>query len=395
VDWTAVQDEDDMPAAVEITRTSHAVLWDTISQDMRNVGNVTSIVRCEHYELWESFVREKKTVVKRMARRGGWDGRWTTGGGCRYSGAGASDTVWDMSTTADVHERLLFHTARAPVETIFEEGFDTRLSSPGNFGRGIYFSDDPVKCDWYWRGGTGSRVMFVAQVVLGDAKVYPRGQNDQRLTREPERNPSAMEGHQGRPAGAHAAQRHSTDRYDSVRGHISTADEFVVYQNARAFPMYAVHYTPSASSRVPALMSRAAASSARPVGRPEDAAAVAAASRRAAAAALAAADTRRREAEAEAEEQRELERALAISLRNKTHGADERQEMEEVELAAALEMSLASSAVPAPTQPAFSADDVSELVEWGFSEEDVRRMLEATGGDKDAAANLLLGELGG
>ena len=58
-------------------------------------------------------------------------------------------------------------------------------------------------------------------------------------------------------------------------------------------------------------------------------------------------------------------------------------------------MSLASSAVPAPTQPAFSADDVSELVEWGFGEEDVRRMLEATGGDKDAAADLLLGELGG
>ena len=33
------------------------------------------------------------------------------------------------------------------------------------------------------------------------------------------------------------------DRYDSVRGHMHIGDEFVVYQNARAFPMFAVYYT--------------------------------------------------------------------------------------------------------------------------------------------------------
>merc|ERR1712025_1154073 len=115
------------------------------------------------------------------------------------------------------------------VGAIFEEGFDTRMSSPGNFGRGIYFSDDPKKCDWYCKGGVGARVMFVAQVILGDAKVYPRGQNDQRLTREPERNPH------------YTSRDQRSDRYDSVQGHITVADEFVIYQNARAFPMFAVH----------------------------------------------------------------------------------------------------------------------------------------------------------
>jgi len=60
--------------------------------------------------------------------------------------------------------------------------------------------------------------MFIAQVLLGEAKVFPRGQNDCSLTREP----------------AH---------HDSVRGHMSVGDEFVVYQNARAFPMFAVYYT--------------------------------------------------------------------------------------------------------------------------------------------------------
>ena len=34
-----------------------------------------------------------------------------------------------------------------------------------------------------------------------------------------------------------------TDRYDSVQGYIRVGDEFVVYQNARAFPMFAVYYT--------------------------------------------------------------------------------------------------------------------------------------------------------
>ena len=161
-----------------------------------------------------------------------------------------------------MQERRLFHTTGASVSAIFEEGFDTRLSAAGNFGRGIYFSDSPKKCDRYWRGGAGDRVMFVAQVVLGDAKVYPRGQNDRRLTREPERRAADSTAHDDQrrasqspaPAtprfggasggGAAAGQVHSTDRFDSVQGHINTADEFVIYQNARAYPMFAVTYTP-------------------------------------------------------------------------------------------------------------------------------------------------------
>ena len=40
---------------------------------------------------------------------------------------------------------------------------------------------------------------------------------------------------------------------------------------------------------------------------------------------------------------------------------------------------------------AADAADVAELVSWGFEESAVRSALEAAGGDKEAAANMLLG----
>lgn len=184
VEWTEVLCEDDLPAGVEIDRDTET--FARLTREMSGVGNVTSILRCEDYDLWESFVREKKKIVKKLNRGDHFTG-WNIGPHCYHSGAGKELTAYDGS--AHLHERLLFHTANASVATIFEEGFDTRLSSAGNFGRGIYFSDNPKKCDRYWKGGAGPRVMFVVQVVLGDAKIYPRGQNDPRLTREPERNP--------------------------------------------------------------------------------------------------------------------------------------------------------------------------------------------------------------
>ena len=116
-------------------------------------------------------------------------------------------------------------------------------------------SDNPRKCDAYWRGQhddapqDGSRVIFVAQVLLGESKIYRKGQTDQALVREPERNASKMatygsSRHAFGYRGSQPNQQHSTDRYDSVQGHINVADEYIVYTNSRAYPMFAVTYKP-------------------------------------------------------------------------------------------------------------------------------------------------------
>ena len=322
-EWTEVQCEDDLPATVEIPADTET--FDRLKRELSIVGNVTSVLRCEDYDLWESFVREKKKIVKKLQRSDRFT-CWHVGQHCYHSGAGMLGLTNDC-----LHERLLFHTANATVAAIFEEGFDTRLASPGNFGRGIYFSDDPKKCDRYWKGGAGTRVMFVAQVILGDAKVYPRGQNDQQLTREPERDPH-------RPG-----RDRRSDRYDSVQGHISVADEFVIYQNARAFPMFAVHYEPLARARP---VARAAPVLGAPLPRGAETARFQRVSvgtehflapNREETATEMQARRAARQAAQEAEEH-ELERALQLSL--ESHN---KRETADLQLAAALELSLASA----------------------------------------------------
>ena len=262
--WSVVTRIDqDAPAAVELTARSHPELWASLSSQVACVGEVSKIVRCEDADLWSTFVLEKKKLVKRWRARAAKDqmsDEWRCGPGCWTSGAG---TQLDRAprSSGPLEERVLFHTANAPIPAIFEEGFDMRLAAPGNFGRGIYLSDDPRKCDAYWRGQhhdaprDGSRVIFVAQVLLGESKIYRKGQNDRTLVREPERERAAT-GSSG--FGYQQNRRHSTDRYDSVQGHINTADEFIIYQNSRAYPMFAIEYVPkrrAVSAVVPGAMS--------------------------------------------------------------------------------------------------------------------------------------------
>ena len=197
--WTKVISEDDSPTAVplEATNPAHRELWDSIVCSMQEVGDVVCVARNEHYDLWESFVQEKRKVMRKLSRSGRWNvsskgcPTWNVGSGCDVCDTGGASAIAECygndATATVLHERPLFHTTAATTETIFQDGFDSRLSNAGNFGRGIYFSDDPKKCDQYWRGPSDTRVMFIAQVLLGEAKVYPRGQSDVGLTREPER----------------------------------------------------------------------------------------------------------------------------------------------------------------------------------------------------------------
>lgn len=196
--WVKVRGVDDSPTAVplEATNPAHRELWDSIVCTMETVGEVICIARNEHYDLWESFVQEKMKMMRRHSRSGRWRGTWNVGSGCYPCGSGSSGAIPERYCNSNdfevLHERALFHTTGATTETIFRDGFDSRLSNAGSFGRGIYFSDDPKKCDHYWRGHSkDTRVMFIAQVLLGEAKAYPRGQSDQHLTREPERDGGA------------------------------------------------------------------------------------------------------------------------------------------------------------------------------------------------------------
>ena len=220
--WSRVRSDEDPPAAVELNAHSHEDLWSSLSASISCVGELVKIVRCESPDLWSTFVLEKKKLVKQFRARAAKEQRsneWRCGPGCWPSGAAEINSV-----PGPAEERLLFHTANASVDAIFQEGFDLRLASAGNFGRGIYFSDDPRKCDQYWKGrnsdapSDGTRVMFVAQVLLGESKVYNRGQTDHALVREPERNDRYQ---------CRFSQQHSTDRFDSVQGFISIADEYV------------------------------------------------------------------------------------------------------------------------------------------------------------------------
>jgi Poly(ADP-ribose) polymerase catalytic domain len=56
----------------------------------------------------------------------------------------------DDQVDESVNEYYLFHgTTEAIVEAIEKQGFEDRLSSPGLFGRGMYFAESSTKADQY------------------------------------------------------------------------------------------------------------------------------------------------------------------------------------------------------------------------------------------------------
>lgn len=145
-----------------ITRRYHLIDLAKGSEEWLYVSNpltarefvVARVQRIQNASLWQRFQSEKQLMMQ---------GR---------------------PTGFEVNERLLYHTSKADKVVICEEGLDQRLSRAGNFGAGIYFSDDPQKCNAYWIG-SHDRIMFACRVLLGDIKVYPSGQSDVGLRREP------------------------------------------------------------------------------------------------------------------------------------------------------------------------------------------------------------------
>ena len=81
--------------------------WDTVSRPLAQAGfNVVSVQRIQNETLWQRLCFEKQQMLK---------------------------------VRPSCNERFLYHTSRAEVSVICEEGLDPRLSQNGLFGTGIYF----------------------------------------------------------------------------------------------------------------------------------------------------------------------------------------------------------------------------------------------------------------
>lgn len=81
---------------------------------------------------------------------------------------------WISSETDNVNDRLLYHgTDEAAAQSIKKYGFDSRYyNNHGNYGRGVYFADDPAKSHTYTKvNPNGERFMFIVRVALGQQEV--------------------------------------------------------------------------------------------------------------------------------------------------------------------------------------------------------------------------------
>lgn len=107
-----------------------------------------------------------------------------------------------------LNETILYHTTKAPLETLCGHGFTTRFSVKGLFGApAIYLTDSMVKANRYapsFGDISQIRAMIRCRVVLGNVKEFPVGHTCTSLKRAP----------QG---------------FQSVKGFISAGHEFVVY----------------------------------------------------------------------------------------------------------------------------------------------------------------------
>lgn len=129
----------------------------------------------------------------------------------------------------DLNIQYLYHGTNVDLDRICEEGLDQRLSRMGYFGKGIYFSDNPLKCVHYSEDCTSPAEAYIlmCRVILGTTKVYRSGCYDTTLKREPEKED----------------QSDGWRYYDSVMGCPKDFNEYVVYENRRALIEYIISFT--------------------------------------------------------------------------------------------------------------------------------------------------------
>ena len=126
--------------------------------------------------------------------------------------------------------QLLWHgTSKTDPKLIYEGevGFDIRYSGEGNkWGPAIYFAKNAsYSHGCSWTNPQGEKVMFLADVLLGD---YIQMPSDDRLKMPPPKNDG------------------SGLLYDSIKGVTGNppSDVYMVYLSSKAYPRYLVTYTP-------------------------------------------------------------------------------------------------------------------------------------------------------
>eukprot|EP00051_Salpingoeca_urceolata_P023659 m.406082 g.406082 ORF g.406082 m.406082 type:complete len:718 (+) comp20134_c1_seq48:409-2562(+) len=126
----------------------------------------------------------------------------------------------------DANEQALYHCTRADLADICSEGLDYRYSnSTGNLGPGLYFSNNPLKCDSYAKPGAPP-VVLRCHVTLGKVKTYPKGSSDRNLRVEP-------------------------PGFQSVKGWFSVADEWCVKNSDQVYVSHLVFYEATHVARQP------------------------------------------------------------------------------------------------------------------------------------------------
>jgi hypothetical protein len=94
-----------------------------------------------------------------------------------------------------------------------EEGFDTKFSQSGMWGRGIYFAEKSSYSDKYaFKFKNGDRGMFLALVNLGSEIFVEYNENSTRKMIEP------------------------LGDNDSIKGFTNESNVYVVYANKKAYP---------------------------------------------------------------------------------------------------------------------------------------------------------------
>jgi len=114
--------------------------------------------------------------------------------------------------------QYLYHMSKVSKKEICEYGLDLRYSRVGLFGNGIYFSDDPRKCDSYWtpRIPAVDKYMYKCRVFLGKIYEYKEGIRDSTLIHPPR-------------------------GYDSVKG-IINYPELIIYDSNYVIPEFICTY---------------------------------------------------------------------------------------------------------------------------------------------------------
>ncbi|KAL9653415.1 hypothetical protein ABK040_002051 [Willaertia magna] len=124
--------------------------------------------------------------------------------------------------------RPLFHGTRATdPEFIYngQDGFDTRFSDAGMWGKGTYFACNASYSNGYafTDNQLGCKVFFLADVLLGDSVKIDNG--DKTLVIPPIKTNTKP-----------------PIRYDSVKGNTGGSDVYIIYANSRAYPTYLIYY---------------------------------------------------------------------------------------------------------------------------------------------------------